>query len=204
VLAFRQLVEHVGGLVHPAALAAGLGPHLLDGLPEAQRAVGNRELGTHGEPAPLEVEQQFAPGLRALAHAVDEADELLLAFGRGADDDQQALRGVFEPGLHVDAVDPEVDIALGGEIALAPACVLLRPGFLEAPDGRGREPAGILAEQRDQRLREVAGGDALEVEHRDQDAEWPKRPRPSSTLPKRTCRDVCYLAAFGGKADIGP
>jgi len=29
-------------------------------------------------------------------HAVDEADKLLLAFGRGADDDQQALRGIPE------------------------------------------------------------------------------------------------------------
>ena len=32
----------------------------------------------------------------------------------------------------------------------------------------GREPAGVLAEQREERLLEVAGGDALEVEDRDQ------------------------------------
>jgi hypothetical protein len=36
--------------------------------------------------------------LRALAHAVDEADELLFALRRGADDDQQALRVVFQAG----------------------------------------------------------------------------------------------------------
>ena len=47
---------------------------------------------------------QLPPGLRTLAHAVDQADELLLALGRGADDDQQALRGVLEPGLDMDAV----------------------------------------------------------------------------------------------------
>src|ERR1700757_1566075 len=41
-----------------------------------------------------------------------EASKFLFALGRGADDDQQALRGVLEPGLHMDAVDPEVDIAL--------------------------------------------------------------------------------------------
>jgi hypothetical protein len=46
--------------------------------------------------------------LCTLAHAVDEADEFLLALGCGADDDQQALRDVLEAGLHVDAVDPEV------------------------------------------------------------------------------------------------
>jgi hypothetical protein len=55
--------------------------------------------------APLQVEEQLPPGLRTLAHAVDQADELLLALGRGSDDDQQALRGILEPGLHVDAVD---------------------------------------------------------------------------------------------------
>ena len=34
--------------------------------------------------------------------------------------DQQALRGVLEPGLDVDAVGPEVDVTLGGEVAVAP------------------------------------------------------------------------------------
>src|SRR6266498_4463415 len=128
------------------------------------RAVGDRELGPHREPAPLQVEEQFPPGLRALTHAVDEAEKLLLAFGRGADDDQQALRGILEPGLHMDAVNPAVDVAFGREVARAPARVLLRPGLLEAPDGGGREPGRVLAEQRDQRLLEVAGGDAFEVE----------------------------------------
>src|SRR6202051_1008915 len=33
-------------------------------------------------------------------------------------------------------------------------------------------------------------------------AEWPKLPRPSSTLPFRTCRDVRVESAFGGKADM--
>ena len=56
--------------------------------------------------------------MRALAHAIDQADEFLFALGCGSDDDQQALRGVFEPGLHMDAVDPEVDVAFGREVAL--------------------------------------------------------------------------------------
>ena len=38
--------------------------------------------------------------------------------------------------------------SVGGEIALAPARVLLRPGLLEAPDSRGRKPARVLPEQR--------------------------------------------------------
>src|SRR2546421_10065009 len=68
----------------------------------------------------------------------------------------------------MDAVGPEVDVTLGREIALAPARVLLRPGHLKPSDGRGRQPPGVLAKQRDQRFLEVAGRDALKVEDRDQ------------------------------------
>src|SRR5436853_7483219 len=46
--------------------------------------------------------------------------------------------------------------------------MLLRPGLLEPPDGGGRQPTGVLAEQRDERRLEVAGGDTLEVEDRNQ------------------------------------
>ena len=49
------------------------------------------------------------PRLGALAHPVDEAYEFLLTLRRRADDDQQALRIVLEPGLHMDAVGPETD-----------------------------------------------------------------------------------------------
>ena len=62
--------------------------------------------------------------LRALAHAIDQADELLLALRGGADDHEKALGVRFEPGLHVDAINPEVDITLGREIALGPAGML--------------------------------------------------------------------------------
>jgi hypothetical protein len=113
LLALRQLVQHIGGLVNPAALAAGFGPHFLDHLPESERPVGNGELKPDRQPAALQVEKQFLPGLRALAHAVDEPDKFRFALRRGADDDQQALGGVLQPGLHVDAFDPEVHVALG-------------------------------------------------------------------------------------------
>jgi hypothetical protein len=33
-------------------------------------------------------------------------------------------------------------------------------------------------------------------------AAWPKRPRPSSTLPKRTWRRVSYFVSFRGEADM--
>jgi hypothetical protein len=49
--------------------------------------------------------------------------------------------------------------------------MFLRPDLLEPPDSRGRQLTAVLAEQHDQCLLEVAGGDALEVEERDQDFE---------------------------------
>jgi len=35
-------------------------------------------------------------------------------------------------------------------------------------------------------------------------AEWPKLPRPSSTLPKRTWQPSSAMSAFGGEADMEP
>ena len=135
--ALGQLVQDVDGLVHPTALAARLGPDLLKGLPEAECAVGDRKLRPDGQPAPPEVEQQLPPGLHALAHTIGQANKLFLAFRRRADDDQKALGILFKAGLDVDAVDPEVDVAFGREIALGPPGMLVRPGLLETGEARG-------------------------------------------------------------------
>ena len=43
--ALGQLVEHVGGLVDPAALLAGVAVDLAQGFPEAERAVAGGKLG---------------------------------------------------------------------------------------------------------------------------------------------------------------
>ena len=68
--------------MRPATLTARLRPHFLDRLPEAERTVGDCEFGADRKPTPLEIEEQFPPGLSALAHAVDVADELLFALWR--------------------------------------------------------------------------------------------------------------------------
>src|SRR5467141_4647155 len=60
-----------------AVLFAGFRPDLTGGLPEPERAVGNDEPRRHVEPTPLQVEQQIAPVLRALAGAIGEADQFL-------------------------------------------------------------------------------------------------------------------------------
>src|SRR5204863_4367107 len=120
-----------------AALRPRLRPHLIDRLPESERPVGDGELRRDCQTAPAEIEQQLLPGLRALADAVGKPDEFLLAFGCGADDHEQTLRVIFEPGLDVDAIDPEVNVSLARQIAIEPAGVFVGPGLLQAPNGRG-------------------------------------------------------------------
>ncbi len=122
----------------------------------------------HLEPAPLQIEQQIAPVVRALAGAIGEADQFLAAFRRRADQHQDALLFVFEARFEMDAVSPDVDVALRRQIALLPGGVLVKPAVLQAADGGCRQSGSILAEQRRQRLGEVAGRDPLQIKDRQQ------------------------------------
>ena len=135
-----QLVQNVAGLVQPAALFARRAVALAQGLPEAERSVSDGQLGRHLEAAPLEIEQQLAPRLGALAIAVGDCQQFLAAPLVGADDDQDALLVVLHPGLEIDPVGPEIEIAPGREVALFPARQLALPDILQARDRRGRKP----------------------------------------------------------------
>src|SRR3979490_2236243 len=53
LLALGQLVQDIGGLVHPTALAARPRPHLLDRPPETAVAVADRALASHRRPPPV-------------------------------------------------------------------------------------------------------------------------------------------------------
>src|SRR6516164_9126277 len=89
--------------------------------------------------------------------------------------------------------------------------MLLRPGLLEPPDGRGRQPAGVLAEQCDQGFLKVAGRQALEVEDRDQHFEAFRAARVSRQNRRRKADalrtftgTVTYTrAAHGDRTDAG-
>src|SRR5271169_6426221 len=56
-----DLVEHVGSLVDPAPLVPGAGKGLFDCLPEAERAIADGKIRRDLEPAPLDVDEEFAP-----------------------------------------------------------------------------------------------------------------------------------------------
>src|SRR6187549_926715 len=99
MLALRQPVQDVRRFVHPAALLPRLGPHLAERLPEAERTVGDGQLRRDCQPAPLQIEQQGAPVMGALARAIGEANQLLFALWRCADDDEDALRVILQTRL---------------------------------------------------------------------------------------------------------
>ena len=97
--------------MHPAALLAGGRPQLAERLPEAKRTprfregrlgegrLGDGEFGRDNQTSVLQIEQQLPPILGTFARAVGEAEQLLPALRRCADDDQDALLGVFKTGL---------------------------------------------------------------------------------------------------------
>src|SRR6476660_1518797 len=84
--------------------------------------------------------------------------------------------------------------------------MLLRPGLLEPPDGCGRQSAGVLAEQCDQRLLEVSGGDPLEIEDRDQhlQALRPARIGRQNRRRKADALRTCADAVSHARAATGP
>src|ERR1700730_12595927 len=86
------------GIMNPTPLVPGAGKDLIDGLPEAERAVADGKIRRDLEPAPLDVNEQLTPALRALPHPGLEADEFLLALGGGADQHQHAFGVRFHPG----------------------------------------------------------------------------------------------------------
>src|SRR6201993_1773929 len=72
-----DLVQYVGGLVNPTPLVSGARKDLLDRLPEAERAVADREVRRNLEPTLLDVDEKLAPALCALTCPGLEADEFL-------------------------------------------------------------------------------------------------------------------------------
>ena len=78
LLRLRQFVQHVGRLMHPASLLAYLAVDLAQRLPEAQRAVAAGQLRRDLQAPLLQIDEQLAPGLRALPIAVLDGQQLLL------------------------------------------------------------------------------------------------------------------------------
>ena len=113
--------------VHGAALVPGRRRQLLERLPEAKGAIAGRQLRRDRQAANLQIDQQFAPALRAFPHAHLQAEQLLLTLRRGADQHQHAFGLRLHARLQVDAISPNVDVAPGGKVAPLPTLVIRLP-----------------------------------------------------------------------------
>ena len=76
---FWHRVQHIGRLVHPAALHPDLAVNLMQGRPEPHCPVTDSQLGRGFQLAAFEVQEQLAPALGAFTEAVDQAWNILVA-----------------------------------------------------------------------------------------------------------------------------
>ena len=82
--------------------------------------------------------------LRTFTRTVGEADELFATLRRRANQYQNALLLIFEPGLQVDAVGLDVDAAFRRQIALLPCTVLVDRASLRRTMAVGESPGACL------------------------------------------------------------
>ncbi len=149
------------------------------------------EVGGLVQPTPL-----VAGGGQNLVESFPEA-EGAVALRRGSDEHQHALGLLLPPGLEVDPVGLDINVAPGRQISRLPASVLGLPLGREAPDDRGRQVWGLLAQQRRQGLLEITCRDAAQIQRRQQGVEVARPPSPARQ-DRRGEPDA--LAPFGSPA----
>src|SRR5882672_10570307 len=108
--------------MHPTPLPAGLPIHLAQCLPKTQRPIANGQGWPVLQPVTFEDEQKFFPRLLALPITIPEHDEFFVALCISANNDEDTMPRVFQAGLEVDAIHPEIDIPFGLETAALPLC----------------------------------------------------------------------------------
>ena len=97
--------------MNPTALVPGAREDLFDRLPEAERAVADREVRRNLKPTLLDIDEELTPALGTLAHSGLEADEFFLALRGCSYQHQHAFGGFFHSSLQVDPVGPHVYVS---------------------------------------------------------------------------------------------
>ena len=142
----RERAEHVGCLVHAAALLSRAGEHAAQRRPRSERPVTGHELWLV-HPAVAQIAEYRRPRVLGLAVAVLDREQLLLPGLADADHHQQAqLEILAEPDADVDAVDEQVGVTVEPQLPGPERGVLCLPGLGQPLDRAGRQPQGVLAE----------------------------------------------------------
>ena len=165
---FRELVQDIRRLVHPAPLGFGGSENLGQSGPDPQRPISDRQLGIDRQSPFFQIEQQLLPGLFAFPVAVANGQKFLLPVLCRADHHQNAMVGLVHPDIEMNPVRPEINVSLLQQIQFCPLLMFRCPGLLQAPDRRGGEPRGVLSQKTGQNRVEVSGGDPPEIQPRQQ------------------------------------
>ena len=116
---------------------------------------------------PPQPHEQLAPACFRLSIAIFDSDQLFVPVP-GHPDHNQQTRSVIHAHVAVYPIDPSVDVTALAKVSLVPLLVLVTPTLLESADGVGREPIGLVTQHRTVRVLIIPGGDAFEVEPRQQ------------------------------------
>ena len=95
--------------MEPAALLAGIGEHLTQRRPEAQRAIADREHGC-SHAAAAAITQQIGPRFGGFAVPVRDRDQFFAPVSTHPDHHQQTQFLLIEADFKVDSVDPHIDV----------------------------------------------------------------------------------------------
>src|SRR5213592_1931392 len=158
----------------PAPLFLRLRKHRGQRTPDPEVTIADHHLRRR-QPAPCEVPQDRRPALRRFPIAARDGEDHLLAVAQRGQHDEDRGLVLLEAGLHVHAVHPEVDDVAVLDHPGLPEFVLRLPARLEARD-RGRRQRCAVAEQPAQGEIEVALGQPVQVQLRQQPADFLRAP----------------------------
>ncbi len=120
-------------MVDPAALVTGFGEDLIQGRPEPQASVADRQQGRLDHASVAQRAQHLGPGFPALPVALLDGQRLLAPVRPHPDHHQQDRLLLLQAGLEVDPIREQVGVA-PAEGPSPPELVLLGLLLLEPQD----------------------------------------------------------------------
>ena len=103
----------------------------------------------------FEAQQQGCPTQFRLPIARLQAQQFFIPLVRDADDDQNALP-LIGTNIEINAIGPDIDVALLSQGPLLPVLVLSAPLRFQTTNRGGRNPFSLCPEQGAQSLAEVS------------------------------------------------
>jgi hypothetical protein len=98
--------------------------------PKTQRTVRAGQIRRNRQPSFFQAPKKVSPAIRVLAEPVHDAKNIIVAVLIRANNNQHTLTIIIQPRVEVDTVGPNIDVALSGQVALAPGLIFAPPSRL--------------------------------------------------------------------------